>query len=72
MSEPSSTGGSQPELEKGRGSNDTDAHAKLVPGSAGDISTASEPAKSRILTAEEQMALYENSLKEEDWGHQPC
>jgi hypothetical protein len=24
------------------------------------------------LTAEEQMALYEENLKETDWGHQPC
>ena len=24
------------------------------------------------LTKEEQMALYEKSLKEDDWGHQPC
>jgi len=24
------------------------------------------------LTAEEQMALFEKSLKEDDWGHQPC
>ncbi len=24
------------------------------------------------LSAEEQMALYEKSLKEDDWGHQPC
>lgn len=24
------------------------------------------------LTPEEQMALYEKSLKEDDWGHQPC
>ena len=24
------------------------------------------------LTPEEQMALYEESLKEDDWGHQPC
>ena len=29
---------------------------------------AAEP----TLTAEEQMALYEESLKETDWGHQPC
>ena len=27
---------------------------------------------SKPLTAEEQMALYENDLKENDWGHQPC
>ena len=32
----------------------------------------SEPATPRKLTAEEQMALYEKELKEEDWGHQPC
>jgi hypothetical protein len=24
------------------------------------------------LTPEEQMALYEEELKENDWGHQPC
>jgi hypothetical protein len=24
------------------------------------------------LTPEEQMAQYEESLKETDWGHQPC
>jgi hypothetical protein len=24
------------------------------------------------LSAEEQMAQYEESLKETDWGHQPC
>jgi len=24
------------------------------------------------LSADEQMALYEKELKENDWGHQPC
>lgn len=24
------------------------------------------------LSKEEQMARYEESLKDEDWGHQPC
>ncbi len=24
------------------------------------------------LTPEDQMALYEKQLKEDDWGHQPC
>jgi len=33
---------------------------------------AAEPATSKKLTAEEQMALYEKELKEDDWGHQPC
>lgn len=30
-----------------------------------------EPA-AKALTPEEQMAAYEESLKESDWGHQPC
>ena len=29
-------------------------------------------AASQTLSAEEQMALYEKALKEDDWGHQPC
>ncbi len=28
--------------------------------------------KVRKLTPEEQMARYEEALKEDDWGHQPC
>ena len=32
-------------------------------------SSETEPAE---LTPEEQMALYEESLKDTDWGHQPC
>ena len=31
-----------------------------------------EVAKLNNLTPEEQMALYEKELKEDDWGHQPC
>jgi hypothetical protein len=30
------------------------------------------PEASKELTAEEQMALYEKELRENDWGHQPC
>ncbi len=26
----------------------------------------------RKLTPEEQLAAYEESLKNDDWGHQPC
>lgn len=33
------------------------------------LGEATPPAK---LSAEEQMALYEKDLKENDWGHQPC
>lgn len=28
--------------------------------------------KEKELTPDEQMALYEKELKENDWGHQPC
>lgn len=33
-----------------------------------------EPAANPLehLTAEEQMALFEAELKQNDWGHQPC
>ena len=45
--------------------------ASSVPGPAAEPAAATEkPAKA--LTAEEQMALYEQDLKENEWGHQPC
>ena len=34
------------------------------------IITARKPGSP--LTPEEQMALFEKDLKENDWGHQPC
>ncbi len=37
-----------------------------------DASPSTEPAAPKKLTPEEQMALYEKALKEDDWGHQPC
>ena len=36
------------------------------------VAGAAPPAKSKMLTQEEQMALYEKDLQENDWGHQPC
>ena len=30
------------------------------------------PAVANTLTKEEQWALFEKELKENDWGHQPC
>jgi hypothetical protein len=35
-------------------------------------SPATEPPTLKELSPEEQMALYEKELKEDDWGHQPC
>ena len=34
--------------------------------------SAAPPDSKKELTPEEQMALYEEDLKETDWGHQPC
>jgi hypothetical protein len=54
---------------------------EVVPGSPAPKSPtetkAATPASNKQgdlsqLTAEEQMALYEKDLKENDWGHQPC
>jgi len=33
---------------------------------------AKHPEVQPALTPEEQMEQYEESLKESDWGHQPC
>ena len=41
--------------------------------SGGDVTgSAGGPGEPAKLTPEEQMALYEEHLKENDWGHQPC
>ena len=48
----------------------TDGTAKLPEPNA-KPGAAAQKAKGK-LTPEEQMALYEEALKEEDWGHQPC
>ena len=43
------------------------------PGQATPVGGEREPSTPPVaLTAEEQMALYEKELKEDDWGHQPC
>ncbi|MCX6953725.1 MAG: hypothetical protein NTV51_16360 [Verrucomicrobia bacterium] len=34
--------------------------------------TPAESVSPNRLTPEEQMALFEKELKENDWGHQPC
>lgn len=35
-------------------------------------SSSNAAAPLQKLTADEQMALYEDDLKNSDWGHQPC
>ena len=39
---------------------------------APNVPIKDSPAEAKPLTPEEQMALYEEKLKEDDWGHQPC
>ena len=46
------------------------ASGLAVSGVNGSQPSDAKPIKE--LTAEEQMALYEQDLKENDWGHQPC
>lgn len=45
--------------------------ARLQAGGAELIATK-DSARAKELTPEEQMALYEDHLKETDWGHRPC
>jgi len=40
--------------------------------SASNRPAADQRAEVTKLTAEEQMARFEEALKQEDWGHQPC
>jgi len=37
-----------------------------------ETSSAEAPVKKPEPTADEQMAAFEEDLKETDWGHQPC
>jgi hypothetical protein len=43
-----------------------------IPESQGDGALVAADLPSEKLTAEQQMAQFEELLKEEDWGHQPC
>jgi hypothetical protein len=52
---------------------------RKAPDPSAETAAASKPVPSsnlappvNPLTPEEQMALFEKELKENDWGHQPC
>jgi hypothetical protein len=52
---------------------DDQAHqAKVQANNDATVSGAHDPSAVKGLTPEQQMALYEEKLKEDDWGHQPC
>ena len=60
-------------VEKGPRAEGNDPAAKAPSPTAEAVASSSmDPEKLKKLTAEEQMALYEKDLKENDWGHQPC
>lgn len=67
-------------IEQNRPPKSTEKPEKTVPLAAQpheisketQIADASEGVTPNQLTPEEQMALYEEQLKEDDWGHQPC
>ena len=47
--------------------------AQPPPGIATEVSAiAGQSAASQSPSDDEQMALFEKELKENDWGHQPC
>lgn len=74
MTDPLRTDEPGPELDKSKifESSGKAGSAKLPPGSDADAAHAGTPVTSNKLTPEEQMALFEKELKENDWGHQPC
>ncbi len=41
-------------------------------GTETDVSASDAKNEASRLTPEEQLALFEKELKENDWGHQPC
>ena len=55
-----------------------ETHSALEEAGTGGVPVAKAPSAPeqpeavKELTPEEQMALYEKDLKENDWGHQPC
>jgi len=46
--------------------------AESSPKTEAEAAATGAQAVVKKLTPEEQMALYESDLKENDWGHQPC
>ena len=49
----------------------TEEHHGAAPGEP-DENADEKETSSEELTPEEQMAKFEEEMKNEDWGHQPC
>ena len=50
---------------------ETSDQSEEIPAGETEEEEATSP-DGKELSAEEQMAAYEEALKETDWGHQPC
>ena len=72
MADPERSGESLPETGRENGGEGSALPGNLLNRPDGDVSSPNEPSTLKRLTKDEQMALYEKELKEEDWGHQPC
>ena len=64
--EAASSGQDQSPVSRSDPANRTKSSAELRSEATADMQNAN------VLTPEEQMALFEKQLKEDDWGHQPC
>ncbi len=51
---------------------DTNSKEEETPANGEPEEAEASDNKVAELSPEEQMELYEESLKEDDWGHQPC
>ena len=68
MTDPNPNGPARSSAKEDNGKNA--APPSSAPGEKGGSGSAQT--SGRELTPDEQMALYEKELKENDWGHQPC
>ena len=71
MTDPLRTNESGPELDKRKIARVSSQAASLTVTPA-DAAKTVKTVGANHLTPEEQMALFEQDLKENDWGHQPC
>ena len=71
MGENGANGMSEPKTDNESSTNPAE---NISPAKGGEAnpSAASGEASPPQLTKEEQWALFEEELKESDWGHQPC
>jgi len=63
----------RPEMEqRANAANNQPTATNRPDDSTADASTGAQSSTAKSLTPDEQMALFEKDLKENDWGHQPC